>query len=159
MPDESISPNDAEPSETTATTVCRSALGQHRAARSPRARLAGRALRLPRARPRGRALAQPAAEDRRLRRLPLHRPPLPDLRPGGGSAGDRRARPLRRTRLCGDDPEPDAAAGRVPVRALPGEGGAARTALLTRLRLPALPPRRRQLRLLLPDAAQDRQQA
>ena len=39
------------------------------------------------------------------------------------------------------------------------EGGAARAALLARLRLPALPPRRRQLRLLLPDAAQDRQQA
>ncbi len=40
-----------------------------------------------------------------------------------------------------------------------GEGGAARAALLPRLRLPALPDRRRQLRLLLPDAAQDRQQA
>ena len=39
------------------------------------------------------------------------------------------------------------------------EGGAARAALLARLRLPALPARRRQLRLLLPDAAQDRQQA
>ena len=39
------------------------------------------------------------------------------------------------------------------------EGGAARAALLEGLRLPALPDRRRQLRLLLPDAAQDRQQA
>ena len=39
------------------------------------------------------------------------------------------------------------------------QGGAARAALLARLRLPALPDRRRQLRLLLPDAAQDRQQA
>ena len=61
--------------------------------------------------------------------------------------------------LPGHDPEPAAAAGRVPVRALPRQGGAARAALLARLRLPALPPRRRQLRLLLPDAAQDRQQA
>ena len=77
----------------------------------------------------------------------------------GGPARHRRARPLRRPRLPGDDPQPAAAAGRVPVRALPGEGGDARAALLARLRIPPLPPRRRQLRLLLPDAAQDRQQA
>ena len=121
--------------------------------------LARGALRLPRPRPRGRPLPQPAAEDRRLRRLPLHRPPLPGLRPRRRPARHRRARPLRRPRLRGHDPEPAAAAGRVPVRALPRQGGAARAALLARLRLPALPPRRRQLRLLLPDAAQDRQQA
>ena len=76
-----------------------------------------------------------------------------------GRLGHRRARPLRRPRLPDHDPEPAAAAGRVPVRALPPEGGAARAALLARLRLPALPDRRRRLRLLLPDAAQDRQQA
>ena len=64
----------------------RPALGQHRAPGRARARLAGGALRLPRPRPRGRALAQPAAEDRRLRRLPLHRPPLPGLRPAVGPA-------------------------------------------------------------------------
>ena len=77
----------------------------------------------------------------------------------GQAAERRRARHLRRPRLPGHDPEHAAAAGRVPVRALPPEGGAARAALLPRLRLPALPDRRRQLRLLLPDAAQDRQQA
>ncbi len=137
----------------------RPALGQHRVARLAGADLARGALRVPRARPRGRALAQPAAEDRRLRRLPLHRPPPAGLRPPGGPPRHRRARPLRRPRLRGDDPEPAAAAGRVPVRALPDQRGAARTALLARLRLPPLPARRRQLRLLLPDAAQDRQQA
>ena len=77
-----------------------------------------------------------------------------------GRAPERgRARHLRRPRLPGHDPEHAAAAGRVPVRALPPEGGAARAALLARLGLPALPDHRRQLRLLLPDAAQDRQQA
>ena len=84
---------------------------------------------------------------------------FPVFDPAVGPAGHRRARHLRRPRLPGHDPEPAAAAGRVPVRALPREGGAARAALLARLRLPALPARRRQLRLLLPDAAQDRQQA
>ena len=105
------------------------------------------------------AVAQPAAEDRRVPRVPVHRPALPGLRPLGRAAGRGRARHLRRPRLRRHDPEPAAAAGRVPVRALPREGGAARAALLARLRLPALPDRRRQLRLLLPDAAQDRQQA
>ena len=122
-------------------------------------RLAGGALRLPRPRPRGRALAQPAPEDRRVRRLPVHRPALPGLRPRRRAPERRRAGHLRRPRLPDHDPEPAAAAGRVPVRALPREGGAPRPALLAGLGLPALPDRRRRLRLLLPDAAQDRQQA
>ena len=124
-----------------------------------RDRLARRAVRLPRPRPRGRALAQPAAEDRRVRRLPLHRPALPGVRPQRRAAERRRARPLRRPRLHRHDPEHAAAAGRVPVRALPPEGGAARPAVLEGRGVRALPDRRRRLRLLLPDAAQDRQQA
>src|SRR3954468_20983575 len=55
----------------------RPSLDQHRAPRPRRACLARGALRVPPARLRGRPLAQPAAEDRRVRRLPLHRPPLP----------------------------------------------------------------------------------
>ena len=99
-----------------------------------RARLAGGGVRLPRPRPRGRLLAQPAAEDRRVRRLPLHRPALPGLRQRRRAAGHRRARPLRRPRLPRHDPQPAAAAGRVPVRALPRQGGAPRPALLAGLR-------------------------
>ena len=47
----------------------------------------------------------------------------------------------------------------VPVRALPHERGDPRAALLQGDRLPALPDRRPVGRLLLPDAAQDREQA
>ena len=50
-------------------------------------------------------------------------------------------------------------AGRVPVRALPLLRGGAREPLLEGLRLAALQDRRRLVRLLLPDAPQDRQQA
>ena len=124
-----------------------------------RAGLARGELRLPRPRLRGRPLAQPAPEDRPVRGLPLHRPALPGLRQLPRAPRHRRARHLRGAGLPDHDPEPAAAAGRVPVRALPLQGGAPRPALLARLRLPALPARRRRLRLLLPDAAQDREQA
>ena len=50
-------------------------------------------------------------------------------------------------------------AGRVPVRALPLERGDARPADVQGPRAPALQDRRRLVRLLLPDAAQDGQQA
>ena len=56
-------------------------------------------------------------------------------------------------------PNTAAPAGRVPVRALPGVRGGARRAALQGPRLPALQDRRRLLRLLLPDAAEDGQQA
>ena len=56
-------------------------------------------------------------------------------------------------------PNSAAAAGRVAVRALPLVGRGARGALLEGHRLPALQDRRRLLRLLLPDAAQDGDQA
>ena len=110
------------------------ALGQHRAPDAARDRLDRGAVRVPRPRPRGRALAQPAAEDRRVPRLPVHRPALPGLRPPGQAAERRRARHLRRPGLPGHDPEHAAEAGRVPVRALPPEGGAARAAVLARAR-------------------------
>ena len=111
------------------------------------------------ARLRGRLLAQPAPEGRRVRRLPVHRAALPALRQDGRPAQRRRARPLRRPRLPDHAPERAAAAARVPVRALPHQRGAARVALLQGPGLPALQDRRRLRRRLVPDAAQDRQQA
>ena len=117
--------------------------GSTSSADAARVRLARGAVRLPPPRPRGRALAKPAPEDRRVPGLPVHRPALPGLRPPGQTPQRRRARHLRRPRLPGHDPEHPAAADRVPVRALPSEGGAARAALLARLRLPAVPDHRR----------------
>ena len=70
-----------------------SPLGQDRPDGPARARVARGELRLPRPRPRGRPLAQPAPEDRRLRRLPVHRSPLSTRR---GEARRRRARCVRR---------------------------------------------------------------
>ena len=70
-----------------------------------------------------------------------------------------RARPVRRPRLPDHAAQRAAAAGRVPVRALPHQRGAARAAVLQGPRLPALQDRRRLRRRLVPDAAQDGQQA
>ena len=134
-------------------------LDQHRAPAPDRPRLARGALRVPPARLRGRLLAQPAPEGRRVRRLPLLRPALPALRQGGRAPERGRARPLRRARLPDHAAERAAPAGRVPVRALPHQRGAARLALLQGPRLPALQDRRRLRRRLVPDAAQDRHQA
>ena len=83
---------------------------------------------------RGRPLAQPAAEDRRVRRLPVHRPALPGLRQGGRAAERRRARHLRRARLPDHAAQHAAPAGRVPVRALPDVGGGARRSSSRRAR-------------------------
>src|SRR4051794_23302618 len=116
-------------------------------------------LRVPPARLRGRALAQPAPEGRRVRRLPVHRPALPALRQDGRPAQRGRGRHLRRARLPDHAPQRAAAAARVPLRARPHQRGAARATVLQGRRLPALPDRRRPRRLLVPDAAQDGQQA
>ena len=97
----------------------RPALDQHRAPARGRPRLARGALRLPPARLRGRLLAQPAPEGRRVRRLPVHRPALPALRQDGRPPQRGRARHLRRPGLPDHAAERAAAAGRVPVRALP----------------------------------------
>ena len=98
----------------------RSALDQHRAARPGRSRLARGALRLPpAARLRGRPVAQPATEDRRGPRLPVHRPALPGVRQDGRAAQRGRAGHLHRPRLPDHAAELAAAAGGVPVRALP----------------------------------------
>ena len=102
-------------------------LDQHRAPAAGRPRLARGALRLPPARLRGRLLAQPAPEGRRVRRLPVHRPALPALRQEGRPAQRRRARHLRRPRLPHHAAQRAAAAGRVPVRALPQQRGRSAT--------------------------------
>ena len=127
--------------------------------RAGRPRLARGALRLPPARLRGRLLAQPAPEGRRVRRLPLHRAALPALRQAARPPERGRGRHLRRARLRDHAAQRAAAAARVPVRALPHERGAARAALRQGRRLPALQDRRRLRRRLVPDAAQDGQQA
>ena len=105
-------------------------------AQPPRQRpgLAGGALRLPPARLRGRLLAQPAPEGRRVRRLPVHRAPLPALRQARRAPERGRARPLRRARLPDHAAQRAAAAGRVPVRALPHARGPARAAASPRAR-------------------------
>ena len=77
-----------------------------------------------------------------------------------GQAERRRARPVRRARLRHHAPEPAAEAGRVPVRALPHERGD--RASSTSRRAPGYLLYQivdQSLRLLLPDAAQDREQA
>ncbi len=118
-----------------------------------------RALRLPRARRRGRPLEAPAAEDRRVRRLPLRRPPLPVLRQGDPAAERGRAGRLHRQGLPDHAPERGAPPGHVPLPPLRRGPGPAGGALRQGVRVPALPRPRRPLRLLLPDPRQDRAQA
>ena len=104
-------------------------------------------------------LAQPAPEGRRVRRVPLRRPALPALRQVDRAAERRRARHVRRAGLRHHAAQRAAAAARVPLRALQDARGAAREAVLQGPRLPALQDRRRLRRRLVPDAAQDGQQA
>ena len=127
--------------------------------RAGRPRVAGGALRLPPARLRGRLLAQPAPEDRRVRRVPVHRAPLPALRQDGRAPQRGRARPVRRAGLPHHPAERADRPGRVPVRALPHGAGAARAVLLQGRGLPPLQDRRRRRRCLVSHAAQDGQQA
>ena len=116
-------------------------------------------LRLPPARLRGRLLAQPAPEARPVRRLRLHRPALPAVREGDRADPDRGARPVHGPGLPDHAAEHPAAAADRDVRALSREGGPARGDVLEGLRLPALQDRRHLRRRLVPDAAQDGDEA
>ena len=98
-------------------------------------------------------------EDRRVRRLHVHRAPRAPLQQGAGAARRRRAERLHRPRLHRDAAERAAEAARAPVRAARGQPGAARGVLRQGLRIRALRDPLRALRLLLPDPRQDRLQA
>src|SRR5215204_2892166 len=137
----------------------RPALDQHPAPPAGRPRVAGGALRLPPVGLRRRLLAQPAAEDRRVRRVPVHRPALRQVRQAGRAPQRGRAGHLRRQRLRHHPAQRRPAAAGLPLRAGAHAGGPARPALRQGAGLPALQDRRRLGRRVVPHASQGRQQA
>ena len=100
-----------------------------------------------------------AAQDRRVRRVPVHGAAPAALRQDVGAAERGRAERVRRPGLPDHAPQPATEAGGAAVHAAQSNSRAARGVLLEGLRLPALRDPVRAVRLLLPDPRQDRVQA